>query len=85
MMLPIVACLVGIYFGLADRITILIPVAVIGALICSCAAFASGQSASAMLIPMVSLQGGYMLGLTSRDFLGQFFAALANFSRKEFR
>ena len=89
MMLPIVACLAGIYFGLADRIAILIPAAVIGALVCSCVALIGGQSASAMLfsmvIPLVSLQGGYMLGLTGRDFVGQFLAALANFSRKEVR
>jgi hypothetical protein len=89
MMLSIIACIAGLYLGLAHRIAILIPVTIATGLVCSTAAFVDGQSVSAMMISIVistiSLQCGYMLGLTSRDVLGQFLAALANFSRKEFR
>jgi hypothetical protein len=89
MMLSIVVCMAGLYLGLSYRIAILIPVTIGTGVLCSWAAYIDGQSASAMtisiVIPTISLQCGYMLGLTSRDVLGQFLVALANFSRKEFR
>ena len=89
MLLLIIACLAGIYLGASYRITILIPVTIATCLACVAAAFINDQSLPATLISIaistVSLQGGYMLGLTSRDALNQVFVALANYSRNEFR
>lgn len=75
MVLLIVACLAGIFFGLYYNFLVLIPLTLAAAITCSAAAALHGQAISASLlaiiIPAVGLQGGYMIGLTSRDLLSQ--------------
>jgi hypothetical protein len=76
MILLIVGCLAGIFFGLYYNFLVLIPIALAAALTCSAGAVLHGHTISAALlaivIPVVGLQAGYMLGLTSRDLLSQF-------------
>jgi hypothetical protein len=75
MVLLIVACLAGIFFGLYYNFLVLIPLTLAAAIVCSTTAVLHGQNISAsllvMVIPAVGLQGGYMIGLTSRDLLSQ--------------
>lgn len=79
-MLPILACGVGIYLGLYFNILVLLSFSVLraGAFIVS--SWASGQSlfdsTSVLVLPMISVQAGYMLGLTARETYGQFLARL---------
>jgi hypothetical protein len=74
------ACLAGIFFGLYYNFLVLVPLALAAAVTCSAVAAVHGQSISAALftivVPAVGLQGGYMIGLTSRDLLGQFLSRL---------
>lgn len=75
MTLLIVASLAGVFFGLYYKFLVLVPITLAAAIASSAAALWAGHSAwSALLaitLPAVGLQGGYMIGLTSRDFLGQ--------------
>jgi hypothetical protein len=75
MVLLIVACLAGIFFGLYYNLLVLIPLTLAAAVACSAAAVLHGQTISgallATVIPAVGLQAGYMIGLTSRDLLSQ--------------
>jgi hypothetical protein len=68
--LLIVAALAGIFFGLYYNFLVLIPVTLAAAITCSVAALLNGQGAGsaffAIIIPAIGLQGGYMIGLTSR-------------------
>ncbi len=68
----IIACLIGIFFGLSYNVLILIPLT-LAAAITGGAAMAYGHTVSeALLMTFISalgLQGGYMLGLTSRGLL----------------
>jgi hypothetical protein len=88
MMLWIIACLAGLYLGLTYRIAVLIPATIATGMVCCSAGYIDGQSVSTTMISItistISLQCGYMLGLTSHPVLGDFLTALANFSRKEF-
>ena len=79
-MLPILACTVGIYLGLHFNILVLLPFMLLG----TGAYVASGAFAGAhllgnlmhVMLPIISLQGGYMLGLTGREFYSQLLARL---------
>jgi hypothetical protein len=79
-LLLIIACLAGIYFGLYYNVLVLGPLALAAALTCSAASAWQGQPIQASLIelivPAVGLQGGYMIGLTGRDLFGQFISRL---------
>lgn len=67
----IFALLSGIFFGICCNVLALIPAALALAAMYSVVALLDGESAvslaSLIVIPLVSLQGGYMIGLTSRD------------------
>ncbi|MGO8909732.1 MAG: hypothetical protein ACLQDM_10490 [Bradyrhizobium sp.] len=80
MVLLIVACLAGMFLGLYYNFLVLIPLTLAAAITCSAAAALHGQTISASLlaiiVPAVGLQGGYMIGLTSRDLLSQFVSRL---------
>jgi hypothetical protein len=71
----IVASLAGIFFGLYYTFLVLIPITLGAAIVSSAAALWDGYSAWSALFSIVlsaaGLQGGYMIGLTSRDLLGQ--------------
>lgn|GEM_PF-2444835 len=78
MTLLIVAALAGVFFGLYYKFLVLIPITLAAAIASSAAALWAGHSAwsalLAIMLPAIGLQGGYMIGLTSRDFLGQILA-----------
>jgi hypothetical protein len=76
--LLIVASLAGVFFGLYYKFLVLVPITLAAAITSSATALWAGHSAwsalLAIILPAIGLQGGYMIGLTSRDFLGQIFA-----------
>lgn len=76
MTLLIVASLAGIFFGLYYKFLVLVPITLAAAIASSFAALWDGHSVWSALFSIVlsavGLQGGYMIGLTSRDLLGQF-------------
>ena len=80
MVLLIVASVAGVFFGLYYNFLVLIPLTLAAAVACSAAALLHGENVSAALfaivIPAIGLQGGYMIGLTSRDVLSQFLSRL---------
>src|SRR3981189_1264164 len=80
MILLIVASVAGIFFGLYYNFLVSIPLPFAAAVACSAAALLHGENVSAALfaivIPAIGLQGGYMIGLTSRDVLSQFLSRL---------
>ena len=80
MVLLIVACLAGIFFGLYYNFLVLIPLTLATAVTCSAYAALHGQSFSfalfTIVVPAVGLQGGYMIGLTGRELFSQFIARL---------
>jgi hypothetical protein len=80
MVLLIVASVAGIFLGLHYNLLVLVPLTLAAALVFSAAAQWHGQTVSAALfaviIPAIGLQGGYMIGLTSRDVLSQFLSRL---------
>jgi hypothetical protein len=69
-MLPILACGAGIYVGLHFNILALLPLIVLGAGAYIVSAGANGQglldSITVVLLPILTVQVGYFLGLTSR-------------------
>jgi uncharacterized membrane protein YfcA len=71
----IIACLAGIYFGLYYNVLVLAPLTLVVVLTSGAVSIWHGQPYSAallaLIIPAVGLQGGYMIGLTGRDLLGQ--------------
>jgi hypothetical protein len=77
-MLIILACLAGVLIGLTSNVVVLLPLTLAGAL--AYAFMTPGQglgaAAAAVFIPAVSLQAGFMLGLTGRDVLAQLRAKL---------
>jgi hypothetical protein len=79
-MLPLLACCAGIYLGLHFNISVLLPFSVLGAGAYAFSSWASGQgfldSASILLFPLISVQAGYMVGLTARETYGQLLARL---------
>jgi hypothetical protein len=79
-MLLLLACGAGVYLGLHFNILVLVPFSVFGAGGCIFSSWASGQSlfdnAGILLFPLISVQAGYMLGLTVRETYGQLLARL---------
>ena len=79
-MLPLLACAVGVYLGLHFNILVLVPFSLLGAGAYVASSLASGQnlfeSLAFVLFPIISLQAGYMLGLTARETYGQLLARL---------
>jgi hypothetical protein len=74
-MLIILACLTGVLLGLTFNVFVLFPVTIAGVL--AYLFLSQGQGlGTAILIPAISLQAGYMIGLTSRDAFGQILARL---------
>lgn len=80
MIVLIVACSAGIYFGLYYSSLVLVPLTLTAMLTSGAVSAWQGQPMSgallAILIPAVGIQGGYMIGLTGRDLLGQFISRL---------
>lgn len=76
----IVACSAGIYFGLYYSSLALVPLTLLTMIASGAVSAWQGQPISgdllAIAIPAIGLQGGYMIGLTGRDFLGQFISRL---------
>jgi hypothetical protein len=77
-MLLVLACIAGILLGLCFRVTILLPVTLAGA--ATYAIASAGQNPGSIILTIVissvSLQAGYMIGLTSRDLFAQILARL---------
>jgi hypothetical protein len=69
-MLPILACGAGIYVGLHFNILALLPLSVLGAGAYIVSAWANGQGLldglAAVALPIITVQLGYFLGLTTR-------------------
>ena len=69
-MLPLIACGVGIYVGLYFNILALLPLTALGAGAYIVLGWSNGQglldSLVAVLLPIVAVQAGYFLGLTTR-------------------
>jgi hypothetical protein len=76
MVLLIAACLAGICTGLRYNFLVLVPLTLAAIMASGFASIWHGQTISgallALVIPAVGLQGGYMIGLTSRELLNQF-------------
>jgi len=89
MLLLIVACLAGIFLGLKYNFLILIPVTIVAGSICWASSLLNGGTVSATLIEVVipgaGLQAGYMLGLTSREFVNQIWSTVVSLSGNEYR
>jgi len=77
-MLIILACLAGVLLGLTFNVFILFPITLTGALAYAFLSQAQGLGAATatILIPAVSLQAGYMIGLTGRDIFAQLLVRL---------
>jgi hypothetical protein len=79
-MLPLLACAAGILIGLNFGVLVLLPVSLIGAGAYLFASLASGDGLyecfAGMLFPLISVQAGYMIGLTARDAYSQLAARL---------
>ncbi|HVR59551.1 MAG TPA: hypothetical protein VMT72_22290 [Pseudolabrys sp.] len=75
MELLIAACLVGIVFGLNCNFLIVIPLTLAVIIASGVGSVSQGhtilEALTGIAISAVSLQGGYMIGLTSRDLLSQ--------------
>lgn len=86
MAIMITASFVGILFGLYFQVLILVPLTLSAIVYWDVAAMLVGQSAEAALlsvvVPVIALQGGYMIGLTGRD---PFHQTLARFSGEQSR
>jgi hypothetical protein len=79
-MVPLLVCLAGIFLGLRFKALILLPVSTIGSAAFIFADLSSDVSTYAcigdLLLALISLQGGYMLGLTGRDAYGNILTRL---------
>jgi hypothetical protein len=75
-MLLSIASLVGIYLGLYHTVFSLLPVTLVTTFACWASAMAYDATISSAslegLVAAIGLQGGFMIGLTGRDVLGQF-------------
>lgn len=69
-MLSLIACGAGIYVGLYFNVLALLPLSVLGAGAYLATSWSSGQSLpssiAAVFLPIVAVQVGYFLGVTSR-------------------
>jgi nitric oxide reductase large subunit len=74
-MLPLLSCCAGVYLGLRFNILALLPFSILGAGAYISSSWSAGQSLShsaiVLLFPMISIQAGYMVGLTARGAYGQ--------------
>jgi hypothetical protein len=76
-MLMLIACGAGVYLGLHFNILGLLPLSLLwaGAFILTSELLTSEQSlfdsAGVLLVPLISIQAGFMLGLTARETYGQ--------------
>ncbi|WOH53695.1 hypothetical protein [Bradyrhizobium sp. sBnM-33] len=74
------ACLIGVFSGLYYKFLITIPLTLVAVIACAASAAWHGQTVSAAFLNTVmmtvALQGGYMIGLTSRDLLSQILSRL---------
>jgi hypothetical protein len=79
-MLPLLACGAGVYLGLYFNVLVLLPFSVLGTAAYIFSPWGSGQSlfdsAGVLLFPLISVQAGYMLGLTARETYGQLLTRL---------
>jgi hypothetical protein len=70
-----IASLVGLFFGLYYTVFALLPVTLVTTLVCWASAMANGGTISSAslegLVAAIGLQGGFMIGLTGRDVVGQ--------------
>jgi hypothetical protein len=75
MLIITVACLIGILVGLHCRVLVLIPLELAGGLVWLTCALVFGGTVSAavfsFVLATISLQGGYVIGLTGRELVGQ--------------
>ena len=69
-MLPLLACGAGIYVGLHFNVLAVLPLSVLGAGAYVVSAWSSGHgllnSLIAVILPVIAVQVGYFLGLTTR-------------------
>jgi hypothetical protein len=71
-MLIILACLAGILLGLIFNVAVLLSVILVGATIYAVASAGhQGEIVLAIVVSSISVQAGYMIGLTSRDLFAQ--------------
>jgi hypothetical protein len=74
-MLPLIAFGVGAYLGLYVNVLALLPFSAFAIAAFVFSSDASGQTflnnAGFLLFPLISLQAGYMVGLTARDIYAQ--------------
>jgi hypothetical protein len=79
-MLISLACGFGIYLGLYFGVLALLPFSIFGAGALLSSSWMSGQSlfvgASVLIWPLIFLQAGYVLGLTSREVYAQLLTRL---------
>lgn len=79
-MLLLTACGAGIYLGLHFNILVLLPFAILGVGTFIVSSWSSEQSlfdsACVLLVFLISVQAGYMLGLTARGAYGLLLARL---------
>jgi hypothetical protein len=77
-MLIVLACLTGIVLGLTFNVVALLPFAFAGGFVCALkfADQGPGIVAASFLVSALSVQGGYMIGLTGRDLLAQILTRL---------
>jgi hypothetical protein len=79
-MLILLACGAGIYIGRHFGVLALLPFSLLGAGAFVTSSWMSGQaffaSSSVLILPLISLQTGYFLGLTSRGAYAQLLARL---------
>jgi hypothetical protein len=81
-MLPLLACGAGIYLGLNFNILALLPVSLLGLgtyIFASLSSeYGSSWSLQVGLLPFISMQAGYMIGLTGRGAYAQILARLGS-------
>jgi hypothetical protein len=79
-MLLLIACGAGIYLGLHFNILVLLPFSILGAGAFIFLSWPSEQSvfdsAGVLLVLLISVQAGFMLGLTARETYRQLLARL---------
>jgi hypothetical protein len=89
MMFLIAACFAGVFLGLKYDFLVVIPVTIVVASVYFASSLTNGLSISTTLmnivIPSISLQAGYMLGLTSRELVNQVWATIVSSSGNEYR
>jgi hypothetical protein len=77
-MLIVLACIAGVLLGLTFNVFVLFPATIAGILAYAFLSQGQGLGAAtvAILVPAISLQAGYMIGLTGRDTFAQLLARL---------